>query len=143
MRVEVIAMEDGSRKMDMPKVLVVDDDPDMVAVCSLVLESEGYDISVARNGYEAYDRLTGQGADVMLIDVMMPVLDGLTVCKMVKRDPRTKDVPVIVMSASSRLCDQAESANADAVIPKPFDIDRLISTVNHFAPQHEAPNAVY
>jgi two-component system, OmpR family, response regulator RpaA len=141
--VEVNAMEDGSRKMDMPKVLVVDDDPDMLAVCSLVLESEGYDISVARNGYEAYDRLTEQGADLMLIDVMMPVLDGLTVCKMVKRDPRTKDVPVIVMSASSRLCDQAESASADAVIPKPFDINHLVSTVNHFAPQHDLPSAAY
>ncbi len=117
----------------MAKVLVVDDDPDLVAICSLVLESEGYNIHTARNGYEAYDAIANNAADVVLLDAMMPVLDGITVCKMVKRDPRTKDLPVIMMSASSSLCEQAEINCADAVITKPFDIDHLVSTVNQFA----------
>jgi len=121
------------RKPDMPKVLVVDDDPDLVAICSLVLESEGYDIHTAKNGYEAYDAIAKREADVVLLDAMMPVLDGITVCKMVKRDPRMKDLPVIMMSASSSLCEQAKNSCADAVISKPFDIDHLVSTVNQFA----------
>src|SRR5438874_13555633 len=120
-------------KENMPKVLVVDDDPDLLAICSLVLESEGYNIDVARNGCEAYEVLSNEGADVVLLDVMMPVLDGISVCKMVKRDPRMRDLPIIVMSASERLREEAEECCADAVLPKPFDIDNLVSTVNHFA----------
>jgi CheY-like chemotaxis protein len=69
----------------------------------------------------------------VLLDVMMPVLDGISVCKMVKRDPRLRNLPIIVMSASDRLREEAEACCADAVLPKPFDIDNLVSTVNHFA----------
>lgn len=120
---------------DMTKVLVVDDDPDLVAICSLVLGVEGYSIGVARNGAEAYHTATNDGVDVVLMDVMMPVMDGITVCKMLKCDPKMKDLPVIIMSASESLRDQAMTANADAVIAKPFDIDFLVSTVNQFAVQ--------
>jgi two-component system, OmpR family, alkaline phosphatase synthesis response regulator PhoP len=121
--------------INMPKVLVVDDDPDLVAICSLVLEYEGYQIDVARNGVEAYETVTSDGVDVVLMDVMMPVMDGITVCKMMKRDPKTKDLPVIIMSASETLREQARTAAADAVIAKPFDIDNLVTMVNQFAVQ--------
>ena len=114
----------------MPKVLVVDDDPDLVAICSLVLESEGYAVDAALNGLAAVDKVSKEGADVMLLDVMMPVLDGLSVCKMVKRDPRTAEVPVIIMSASEVLRERGRGC-ADAVLIKPFDIDILLSTVNN------------
>lgn len=117
----------------MPRVLVVDDDPDLVAICSLVLEFEGYSIDIARNGVEAYEAMAHDLVDVVLMDVMMPIMDGITVCKMLKRDPRTKDLPVIIMSASESLREQARTASADAVIAKPFDIDHLVSTINHFA----------
>src|SRR5947199_10681181 len=117
----------------MTKVLVVDDDPDLVAICSMILESEGYLVDSARNGNEAVDKLFDNGVDVMLLDVMMPVLDGLSVCKIVKRDPRTKDLPVVLISASSVLREKGRDC-ADAVLEKPFDIDDLISTVGHFAP---------
>src|SRR5437762_12199109 len=90
-------------KSAMPKVLVVDDDPDLVAICSLVLESEGYSVDAALNGMAAVNKVSSEGADLMLLDVMMPVLDGLSVCKMVKRDPRTAEMPVIIMSASEVL----------------------------------------
>lgn len=120
-------------KVNMPRVLVVDDDPDLLAICSLILEHEGYDIGIARNGVEAYEAMSNDGPDVVLMDVMMPVMDGITVCKMMKRNPRTKNLPVIIMSASESLREQAKSASADAVIAKPFDIDYLVSTVNHFA----------
>lgn len=118
-----------------PRVLVVDDDPDLVAICSLVLESEGYSVATALDGFEAYERVAGrkEKVDVVLLDVMMPVLDGLTVCKMVKRNPVTKDVPVIVMSASERLLQEGEASCANAVLPKPFDLDLLIDTVNQLA----------
>jgi CheY-like chemotaxis protein len=114
----------------MPKVLVVDDDSDLVEICSIVLEGEGYSVETACNGYEAVDKLAGDRADIMLLDVMMPALDGLSVCKIVKRDPRTKDMPVIIMSASEVLRGRGE-VYADAVLAKPFDIDHLVSTVGN------------
>lgn len=123
----------SDREVQMTKVLVVDDDPDLAIICSIILEDAGYEIAVAHNGFEAYDRLADANPDVVLLDVMMPVLDGLTVCKMVKRNPRTKDLPVIVMSASQSLRDQARSCHADAILAKPFDIDMLVSTVEQFA----------
>jgi CheY-like chemotaxis protein len=118
----------------MPKVLVVDDDPDLATICSLVLESEGYHTDVATNGIDAYDTLTTDNVDVdvVLLDVMMPSLDGITVCQMVKDDPRTCDVPVIIMSASEALREQARKSCADAVLEKPFDIAVLLDTVGRF-----------
>src|SRR5207237_8701067 len=75
--------ERGNRHMP-TKVLVVDDDPDLVAICSMVLEGEGYTVESARNGSEAVDKLQDHDdIDLVLLDVMMPVLDGLSVCKMV------------------------------------------------------------
>ena len=117
----------------MTKVLVVDDDPDLVAICTLVLESEGYAVDAASNGSEAVDKIEADDIDVVLLDVMMPVLDGLSVCKMVKRDPRTKDLPIVLISASSVLRERGRDC-ADAVIEKPFDIDDLVQTISHFAP---------
>ena len=116
-------------KESMTKVLVVDDDPDLVAICSLVLESEGYTVDAATNGYDAIDKMYNTDADLVLLDVMMPVLDGITVCKMVKRDPQTRDVPVIIMSASESLRDRGSEC-ADGVLSKPFDIDRLLTMVD-------------
>ena len=124
---------------ELPKVLVVDDDPDLAALCSLLLESEGYDTDIARNGCEAYDAISQDHVDLVLLDAMMPVLDGLTVCRMIKSDPNLKDLPVILMSASRRLCEEARGS-ADAVISKPFDLDDLVDTVHHFAyPQQMSP----
>jgi CheY-like chemotaxis protein len=117
------------------RVLVVDDDPDLLAICSIVLESEGYVVNAARNGSEAVDMLANDGIDVMLLDVMMPVMDGLSVCKMVKRDPRTKDLPIIIMSASETLRERGRGC-ADAILVKPFDLDHLLTTIGHFAPAY-------
>ncbi len=128
---------DGAKEL--PKVLVVDDDPDLAALCSMLLESEGYDTDIARNGSEAYDAISNDHIDVVLLDAMMPVLDGLTVCRMVKRDPNLKDVPIILMSATRRLCDEARGS-ADAVISKPFDLDNLVNTVHHFAYPQPIPS---
>jgi CheY-like chemotaxis protein len=111
------------------KVLVVDDDRDMADVCTLVLAIEGYETGIASNGIDAIEAICDEKADVVLLDVKMPMLDGLAVCKIVKENPRTSTVPAIVMSASEMLLKEAKYARADAVIAKPFDIGILIDTV--------------
>jgi CheY-like chemotaxis protein len=116
------------------KVLVVDDDRDLADVCSLVLATEGYETGIACNGIEAVEAINNENADVVLLDIKMPLLDGLSVCKMVKENPSTSRLPVIIMSASEMLLQEAGDVSADAVIAKPFDIDILIETVNRLAP---------
>jgi DNA-binding response OmpR family regulator len=114
------------------KVLVVDDDYDLADVCSQVLATEGYETNIARNGMDAIIAVKDEKADVVLLDASMPLLDGLSVCKMVKQNPATVRMPVIIMSASETLLKKAVDARADAVIAKPFDIDMLLETVGRF-----------
>ncbi len=132
-------MSNGDGEVYMPKVLVVDDDPDLVAICSFVLENEGYEIGVARNGFEAFDKLKKDDVDVVLLDAMMPAMDGITVCRLIK-DTHGKKVPVVVMSASQIMCERAKQHQADAVLPKPFNIDELVNIINRLAqsPAHGA-----
>ena len=128
-RVRRVPIGDGESKgASMTRVLVVDDDPDMVAICSLVLESEGYNVEAAMNGCEAMEKISTTDLDVVLLDVMMPAVDGLTVCRMAKTDPRTRDLPIIIMSASEGMREKSKGL-ADAVLTKPFDIDHLLNTV--------------
>jgi CheY-like chemotaxis protein len=114
----------------LPRVLVVDDDRDLADVYSLVLATEGYETGIANNGIEAVKAIRDDNADVVLLDIKMPLLDGLSVCKIVKEDPVTSMVPVIIMSASEMLLTEARHSRADAVIAKPFDITTLIDTVD-------------
>lgn len=113
------------------RVLVVDDEAMIREVCSDVLRSEGYTVATARNGREALDELNRHPANLVLMDIMMPVLDGLLACKELKEDARTRDIPVVLMSAGSNLQARAAEVNclADAIVSKPFDLDHLLRTV--------------
>jgi CheY-like chemotaxis protein len=113
------------------RVLVVDDEALIREVCADVLSSEGYTVATARNGREALDELTLRPANLVLMDIMMPVLDGLMACKELKEDARTCNIPVVLMSAAGNLKARAAEVNclADAIVSKPFDLDQLLLTV--------------
>jgi CheY-like chemotaxis protein len=128
-----IEFEDQGWEIVVAKVLVVEDDQDLADVCSLVLATEGYETHIACNGIEAVKAIKDENADVVLLDVKMPLLDGLSVCKIVKENPATRQIPVIIMSASDMLLREARASRADAVIAKPFEIDTLIATVGRLA----------
>ncbi|HUS17820.1 MAG TPA: response regulator [Chloroflexia bacterium] len=112
-------------------LVVVDDEPAIRSVCADILSDAGYMVSTAENGREVLALVAREPVDLVLMDVMMPVLDGLTTCKLLKQDARTRHIPVVIMSAAtniqSRLC--AEHCIASAVVPKPFDFDELLDTV--------------
>lgn len=114
--------------MSPPKVLVADDDPDLLDICAEVLEMEGYIVAKARDGAEALRQLYADGIDAVLLDVMMPGVDGITVCETLKQDPKMKELPIVMMSASHSAMQRAKKC-CNAVLPKPFDLDRLINTM--------------
>jgi CheY-like chemotaxis protein len=118
----------------LPHLVVVDDEPSIREICVDVLSSEGYEVSTADNGREAVDLLASEPADLVLMDIMMPVLDGVTACKLLRENEQTRDIPVVIMSASHNIHSQISELQhmASAVVPKPFDFDELLNTVRRF-----------
>lgn len=115
----------------LPKVLVVDDDPAILEICSDLLRTEGYAVSVATNGAQALEQLGRNAPLVVLMDIMMPVMDGVEACRRMKADPHTADIPVVLMSARTNLTRQSQDLmSADALVAKPFDIDFLLNTIH-------------
>jgi CheY-like chemotaxis protein len=103
-------------------VLVVDDEPDVLLLCRVNLEFEGYRVLEAGDGEAALARLADEVPDVVLLDVMMPKLDGWAVLERIKADPRTADVPVVMLTAKVQDHDQIRgwSSGAAEYITKPF-----------------------
>jgi CheY-like chemotaxis protein len=116
---------------NLPKVLVVDDDPAILEICSDLLQTEGYTVSVATNGQQALEQIRMDPPHVILMDIMRPVLDGVEACRQVKANPATAEIPVVLMSARTNLTRQSQDlASADALVAKPFDIDHLLNTIH-------------
>jgi two-component system, OmpR family, response regulator MprA len=120
----------GSRGAPQGSVLVVDDDPAIREICADLLEGEGYDVSTAGDGRAAVRALLARPRDVVLMDIMMPELDGISACREVKGNPATAHVRVALMSARTNLSRETqELARADALVAKPFSLDDLLGTV--------------
>ena len=113
------------------RILVVDDDPDILQFVRLNLELDGFDVELAGGGREALDRAAASPPDLMLLDVMMPEIDGLTVLRRLRSDPGTSSIPVIVLTARSLAEDRVKGLDlgADDYITKPFDLEELIARV--------------
>jgi CheY-like chemotaxis protein len=118
--------------MTPPLVLVVDDDPDILDAICIILESEGYDVARARHGEEALEQVAARRPDVILLDLMMPVMDGVAFSHALRLRPGGRDVPIVVISADGNP-QRAASVGARGYLAKPFDIDALIALVADLA----------
>jgi len=114
--------------MNRPLVLVVDDDPDILdAICD-ILDAEGYRVSRARHGQEALEQVDSERPDVILLDLMMPVMDGVAFSHALRQRPAVSDVPIVVISADGNP-QRAAAVGAAGYLAKPFDIDALLAHV--------------
>lgn len=112
----------------MPTVLVVDDEPDILNVTEKVLEKHGYDILEAGSGEEALRKVKEEKPDAILLDIMMPEIDGWEVSKQIRESEETSDLPIVMLSVLSEKKDRNKSfdyAGADWHISTPFDTDDL------------------
>lgn len=116
----------------MKKVLVVDDEKAIVQMLSMNLKSLGYNVIAAYDGYEALDILNYEKVDVILLDIMMPDMDGIEVCNRIKSNPETRVIPIIMVSAKTQIEDKVLGLNngADDYLIKPFDIQELRSRID-------------
>ncbi|MCX7011668.1 MAG: response regulator [Candidatus Sumerlaeota bacterium] len=116
----------------MPKrVLIADDEEDVKDVMQMFLEGEGYEVETAYDGLDALDRVRTFQPDVILLDIMMPVVDGIQVCRKLKSDEKTKHIPVIMVSAAAKREKEGEAydAGAAAYVLKPFQPEELVRVV--------------
>ena len=122
------------RVVDVPCVLVVDDDPDIRRMLEDVLTDEGHQVRVASNGREALAFVEHQAVDLILLDLMMPVMDGPAFYQAyrarVDNDPER--APVVVISADRNVREQAAQLGVDSYLTKPFDLDALLDQVERF-----------
>lgn len=116
-----------------PRVLVVDDDPQVLRLMRVNLELEGYDVVSAPDGQEALEAVLSERPDLVVCDVMMPGVDGLTVLRNLRSNPRTSKIPFVVVSAKAQRSDikAALDMGADRYITKPFDPQELLDAVEN------------
>jgi CheY-like chemotaxis protein len=113
------------------RVLVVDDDAEIVTFLATLLELEGIDSTVATSAATALEKLDHVLPNLVLLDIAMPDRDGLDLCRALKKDPRTRDVPVFVVSArpGKDVVERALAAGAEEFIRKPFENQELIARI--------------
>jgi CheY-like chemotaxis protein len=126
--------------MTAPLVLVVDDDPDILeAICDIVA-AEGYRVGRARNGLEALERVGESRPDIILLDLMMPVMDGLTFAAALRDRYGDHRIPIVVISADGNPA-RAASVGAQGYLAKPFDIDTLLVHLSSMTAGEPSPPA--
>ena len=113
------------------KVLIVDDEPNIVAALEYLLEKSGYEVSVADNGEEALARVQSFSPDLVLLDVMMPRVNGYEVCRRMRERPDWKHIKIVMLSAKGRDVEVSKgvSLGADLYVTKPFSNVELVAKI--------------
>ena len=120
--------------MSRGKVLVVDDEEYIQHILNFSFGAEGYEVITAADGEEAVTMARSEKPDIIVLDIMMPKMDGYEACKQIKADPQTQGIPVILLTAKGREVDRklGAEAGADDYVVKPFSPGRLIERVEGF-----------
>ena len=115
-------------------ILVADDDPDILSIVSMSLETQGYTVYKAANGREAVDLSRAHHPDLILMDMMMPVVSGYEAVKELKADATTRDITIVGLSAKAMATDmeRATDVGIDGYITKPFRIAQVLTVVESY-----------
>lgn len=120
------------------KVLVVEDYDDSREFIKFLLEDYGFDVLEATNGYEAVEAVKRQAPDLILMDIAMPVMDGLTAARRIRQEKEFQKLPIIAITAQSEnVKGSAFEAGCDALISKPLDFDDLKPMLNRYLPPRD------
>lgn len=115
-----------------PRVLVVDDESQIVNIIQFTLEHNGFEVLVALDGQEGLQMAREENPDLIVLDLMLPKIDGYKVCRLLKFDKKFRHIPIILLSARSESEDRALGlqVGADDFLGKPFEGDELVAKVN-------------
>jgi CheY-like chemotaxis protein len=121
------------------KVLVVDDEPNILMSLEFLMRKSGYEVFIARDGTEALQLVHEQRPHVVVLDIMMPEVDGYEVCQAIRANPALAHMRVIFLSAKSKEADieRGYAAGADLYLTKPFSTKELMQHIHKLMPTHE------
>jgi two-component system cell cycle response regulator DivK len=119
------------------KILVVEDEVTNREVAEVILKNQGYEVLLAANGQEAIALTRAEHPDLIVMDILMPVLDGLSATRELKADPATREIPILVVTAKASNSDRtaAEQAGCDGFLAKPYRNKALVETVRQYLPE--------
>jgi DNA-binding response OmpR family regulator len=116
------------------RILIVDDEPDLVETLQMHLELEDYECLVAHDGNRGLERAQNENPDLIILDLMLPGMDGYKISRLLKFDERFKKIPIIMLTAKAQDEDKAlgEQTGADHYVTKPFSMDKLVAKIREF-----------
>lgn len=114
------------------RILIVEDEESLLKLESILLTSRGYQVRGVTDGVAALKEISENRPDLVLLDIMMPGIDGFEVCRRIKEDPSTRGIPVVMLTAKKSSMDQARGAQvgADAYITKPFKSVKIMEVID-------------
>lgn len=117
--------------MTKKKILIVEDEESLLKLESILLTSRGYEVVGAADGAAALEKAVSTRPDLIILDIMLPKIDGFEVCRRIKQDPETAHIPVMMLTAkkSEQDCDRGKAAGASAYVTKPFKSARIIEII--------------
>jgi two-component system alkaline phosphatase synthesis response regulator PhoP len=120
--------------MNSKKILIIDDESDLVETIRFPLETEGFHVLVSYNGEDGLNQARKENPDLILLDLMLPKLDGYKVCRLLKFDERYKHIPIFMLTAKTQEKDKilGKETGADEYLTKPFDLDELIDKIKAY-----------
>jgi DNA-binding response OmpR family regulator len=124
----------GGWGMDKKRILIVDDEPDLVETLQVRLAQENYECLTANDGHNGFELARTEKPDLVILDIMLPGMDGYKVARLLKFQKELKHIPVIMLSARDKDEDRllGEQTGANYYITKPFSMDKLVTTVKGF-----------
>jgi DNA-binding response OmpR family regulator len=116
------------------KILVVDDETELLKALSIRLNTSGYEVITASDGQEGLEKAKSLNPDLIVLDILMPKMDGYEVCRMLKFDEKYKSIPVIMLTAKAQDIDKAmgKKVGADDYITKPFETQDLVDKIKKY-----------
>lgn len=119
------------------KILIIDDDPDALETMAAILETRDYQVLTALSGLEGISKAGKEKPDLIIMDVMMPELDGFAACKMIKENKEIKDIPVILLTGKGLVGDMEKgfASGASDYMIKPIDWDRFFLKIKKLIPE--------
>lgn len=125
----------------MKRILIVDDNNDILWVVEIILKRYGFEVISTLKGEEVLSKTLEYKPDLVLLDVFLSGVDGIDVCNTLKSNPKTKDTPVIMISAHTNFKEIQKFCKADDFIAKPFDANELVRKIKHFIKDPEKKEA--
>ena len=115
-----------------PYIISIDDDPDLLFLIFYSLKQKGYEVKTSLSGLDLKELIAIRRPDMILLDINMGNINGGNICRAIKADKFTKDIPVLILSGNKDVAQIAQNCGADAWLQKPFKIDNVLAEIQRF-----------